>query len=1024
MRLHTLCATAVASLSLVPLSLAQDTAPYRELDEIHGAWVDLMTAPVRPMAWNPVTGSLWAVNSHDSTVLEWSADGTPLQTARVPWGPVAIAHHAGDDDGPGSMLVVCRNTASLVRIDASTGTVLDLIPLGTEPADLVVQPSTGHAFVALAGLRMVVEIDVDAGEVVERYPVPSLRPTFLSLDGDDVLVSPMVSGNNSTSATGKNALDPGPGRVLDLEDPTIADTGLPDHDLFRIAGGEILPVARDLGAVLFAAGRHPVTGQFWQLGTEANNKNKHLPGEPAIRGDIVVNQVAIMSLAQGAIVEPLVVIDLDDQDPGTPGVQYDAQKSVGQPCAIAFGAGGEVYVAGLLTDNVVELDGAGSLVREWDVADTPRGLLLNGAGTELLVYGWQTNEIQRFDLTQAAPTLVGTLDVGFDPTPAVRREGRRVFYDASHSLHGNASCATCHVETDSDLLSWDLSNLPYDDKGPLVTQFMRGIEDLAPFHWRGERAELIDFNPAFDGLLGGAPLDQAEFNAFQEYLFSLEQPANPNQDQRRVVVNRGSFRRPSDIEVSANAIAGQNDYFDTTVIQGVGSCNACHTLPTGTSNEIFFDEPNLDFAPRTHFVVASYNGMWRKEQATFERIQLRDGTVETRPTIGAGLSATGLKDDLLDFANIDLFTAPQQVRSNITAFLHQTDSGLAPAIHKGFLLNADNTAATVDQVRNYLLAQAIVDNCDVVLFGEVAVAGTPRNLRWWWDRDMGLFRCEDGTVADQTLAFFTEQAAAGTANVIVQGLPIGMGERFAVDFDLDGLYNHDELALGTDPLEPDTDNDGDFDGHEVDNGGDPNDPGVGSDDQVAPTISAVELVFVTNTVAKIQFRTDELCRFDATWDQGNKSGSDASELFERRHTVIFTDLRPNGLTHGVTLTAVDLGGNTTATNLQVTTLPNVDFASVVLRSATATEVQDSAGTLSYQFAGKARAKGGGLQSGRRLRVNVFVNGVLTQALLQGTLSAGDGATSVVVTEDGLVPGDLVTVVVFDLLDAGPNFGGD
>ena len=50
------------------------------------------------------------------------------------------------------------------------------------------------------------------------------------------------------------------------------------------------------------------------------------------------------------------------------------------------------------------------------------------------------------------------------------------------------------------------------------------------------------------------------------------------------------------------------------------------------------------------------------------------------------------------------------------------------------------------------------------------------------------------------------------------------------------------------------------------------------------------------------------------------------------------------------------------------------------------------------FSGKARAKGGGFQSGRRLRVNVYVNGVLTQEKLQGTMSGGDGATSVTVTE--------------------------
>lgn len=41
------------------------------------------------------------------------------------------------------------------------------------------------------------------------------------------------------------------------------------------------------------------------------------------------------------------------------------------------------------------------------------------------------------------------------------------------------------------------------------------------------------------------------------------------------------------------------------------------------------------------------------------------------------------------------------------------------------------------------------------------------------------------------------------------------------DYDIDGLSNIDELSLGTDPLDPDTDHDGIPDGVEVANGGNP-----------------------------------------------------------------------------------------------------------------------------------------------------------------------------------------------------------
>ena len=45
-----------------------------------------------------------------------------------------------------------------------------------------------------------------------------------------------------------------------------------------------------------------------------------------------------------------------------------------------------------------------------------------------------------------------------------------------------------------------------DRKGIMVTQDLRSIEEVAPYHWRGERRDLIDFNGAFEDLLHGAPL--------------------------------------------------------------------------------------------------------------------------------------------------------------------------------------------------------------------------------------------------------------------------------------------------------------------------------------------------------------------------------------------------------------------------------------------------------------------------------------------------------------------------------------
>ena len=50
-----------------------------------------------------------------------------------------------------------------------------------------------------------------------------------------------------------------------------------------------------------------------------------------------------------------------------------------------------------------------------------------------------------------------------------------------------------------------------------------------------------------------------------------------------------------------------------------------------------------------------------------------------------------------------------------------------------------------------------------------------------------------------------QQAQAGTGVNLVMGLPVGMGRRFAVDPDNDGLFRQDEAQRGTDPRDPDSD---------------------------------------------------------------------------------------------------------------------------------------------------------------------------------------------------------------------------
>ena len=209
---------------------------------------------------------------------------------------------------------------------------------------------------------------------------------------------------------------------------------------------------------------------------------------------------------------------------------------------------------------------------------------------------------------------------------------------------------------------------------------------------------------------------------------------------------------------------------------------------------------------------------------------------------------------------------------------------------------------------------------------------------------------DDVITGVNTLAKTVKVTLGPKGRNVVMGLPVGMAERFAIDFDLDGLLNQDELALGTDPENPDSDGDGYPDGHEIANGGDPLDPSKGSSDTTPPSVFNLRVAWVTGAGAKIFFETDELTTSRTNWTSGNQSVDVVEDLPRKVHTVILSGLRKNAKDHAVTLEVTDAGGNTTQVPIgTITTLPVVIVPSVVLRDAEVLEVKDSGGTLHVEL---------------------------------------------------------------------------
>ncbi len=876
-----------------PIPLHRE-GPYRVLDNVEGDHIDIGIHPIKPMVVSTDHLTLWALNSHNSRVVGFSdLSGTPTKVFDVPWGPVSMEYWTSPLDSHEELLVVTQGTHGLVRLDPLEGTIIGYIQLPDEPGGTHLEGN--QLFIACSAEDVVVQVDLVAGVIHDVFEGIDTTRHLLCLSGDglgNVLVTPMTSGNNTMPGGGGIRADRD-GTVLDLYDTDVADMGLPDEDVFRLIpgaspnSGTVEVVATGVGSQLFGHALNPSDGKLWVLNTEAMNADEVLDTEPEVRGIFAANRVTVVDLpALGGMpsgIDDHTFHDLDTT-PATP---------IGKPYALSFSSTGDAFVIGTQTDNVTLVTQNGNAPAQLALPDgaIPRGIIYDETLNLIYVYCWGNNTIQVHNLGPMAWPLIGTLDLGYDPTGPARKRGREIFFDAHNSLNQSLSCESCHVEGMTDHLVWNLSNGHIDDKGTMLTQNLRGIEFTKPYHWRGER-ELVDFNPAFDGLLGGAELTSRQFEDFEAYVFGLQNMANPFQHPRRIVTDDRKFTQfDFQTHPKLSAVNGQDLYFDLATV-GPASCNDCHQLPTGTNNDFFQDEAN-DTGHRNVMAVPAYNGIWRKEMKSRAMVELVGEDPEPQPPLGAGTTHVGLVNGLFEFVTDIIRQVPRRDREDIAHFLHQIDQGLAPAVHRARHVSQANSNRK--WVLNYFMPQVEQRNADAVIIGRIELVDQLEDLRWYYNRDTGLFVADRGALPPRPITFFLNRAEAGNASLIVMGVPVGMGKRFGVDQDADDLFNLDEITQMTDPRDPDSDDDGFLDGTEVRLGTDPNDDTVVPIGAFPPQIESVRTMFVQARSAKLYVETNMPTKIEVNYssnlgDSGTFVGDDA---FRNLWEVSLRDLLPS-----------------------------------------------------------------------------------------------------------------------------------
>ncbi len=771
--------------------------------------------PVHPVALTPDGSRLLVAHTADHRLVVFALDQgpIPIRIASIQVGlePVTVAARSNTE-----AWVVNHVSDSISRVDLVRGIVLQTLLVGDEPTDVVFSESASTAVVCLSSEARLALLDLDDLSAPPRsVTLQAVEPRSLALsaDGASVYVAALEGGNQTTAVSSEvvrsdYGLPPpippmGPwlpsapwvGLILKHDGDAwrdelgrnwnrfasyrVLDTDVTEVD---IASGAVVGVASGVGTHLFDLAVGPISGQLYVSNQEAINHERF---ERNIRGRFAQSRLSRVDPRDYRTISRHLNEHIEYGSPD--GNAWERSLSLSMPLDLAVsGDESRVYMAAFGSAKVAVLDPSGAVLARIPVGGGPCGLALDELRERLYVFNRFESSLSVVDL--ASESVIATLPVGLDPTSATQIAGRRFLYDAeSTSAHGDLSCATCHLFGGMDGLAWDLGD-PEGDvvfpdfaglsgfhpmKGPMVTQSLKALEGTEPFHWRGDRRDLSEFNPAFVGLMGRtSELSSEEFALFQDFVFSMRYPPNP----RRALDDNPLY--PED---GSDPYAGE-EVFTRPFTDGFASCDGCHELPTGESGHIF--DAHL-LGTTQDMDVPQLRNLGEKLGA-----EIVDGVTRR----GFGFAHDGTSRDIVSFLEAPRFTLTPQDRADVEAFVLAFDTGVHAAVGAQLTLGPQ---ADVDG-RIGTLLQAVAGGGIGLIAKGVDLLGIPRGWVYLGGNQWASDRAGEGAVGHNALVGLASPARPLTLTAVLPGAQVRLG----IDHDSDGYLDRDELDAGADPDDP------------------------------------------------------------------------------------------------------------------------------------------------------------------------------------------------------------------------------
>jgi DNA-binding beta-propeller fold protein YncE len=601
---------------------------------------------------------------------------------------------------------------------------------------------------------------------------------------------------------------------------------IPDRDVFLINANANPPALVStnaatnsvvgVGTVIFNMIVRPSNGRVYVANTDARNFVRF---EPELNGHLAESRITVIN----GTVPTAHHLNPQINYATVPGPQAEIDQSLAFPMDMTFSADGNtLFVVGFGSDkigafNASDLENGIITKSLLSVGRGPSGIVLDAGNNRLYVMNRIDQTISIVSNASSPSRAVsGTVSVGFDPSPAIVKNGRRFLYDARKSGHGDSACASCHIFGDFDSLAWDLGD-PFGSvvtnfnqfrvggggtkiyhplKGPMTTQSLRGMADNGPMHWRGDRTGATfqndpaglnedlafkKFNPAFVSLLGAqAQLSAADMQAFTDFILSVRYPPNPI--------------RPLDNVPTAAQSAGE-DVFLTNASDAGAPCQNCHRLPLGADGFMSVEGETQEFKIAHLRNAYQKVGMFGLPPSSLLPGGLNGGALVR----GFGFLHDGAVSTVFLFLSSPVFALNNTQRQQLEQYIMAFDTGLKPAVGQ----QATATATTFNDANvtgriNLLIGRNQAGDCDLVVKGNLS--GQARG--WVFDVPSGQFRSDRASDPLVSGATLRGQASTAGQERTYTCVPPGSGTRIGIDRDGDGFLDRTELDAGTDPADP------------------------------------------------------------------------------------------------------------------------------------------------------------------------------------------------------------------------------